>query len=100
MKCTLKSKQSQPSPPTLSTESYAYALTVRVERLSANHPPIAPLHLQAYCDTARSLGYSHAVVSLGGLGKISECQLLTKESVSWANSGNNNERKDETVHLN
>ena len=64
VKCTLKSKQSQPSPPTLATESYGYALTGRVECLSANHPPVAPLRLQAYRDTARSLGYPLAVVSL------------------------------------
>ena len=25
--------------------------------LSSNHPPVAPLRLQAYRDTARSLGY-------------------------------------------
>ena len=56
VKCTLKSKQSQPSPLTLATESYGYALTGRVERLSANHPPVAPLRLQAYRDTAGSLG--------------------------------------------
>ena len=64
VKCTLKSKQSQPSPPTLATESYSCALTGRVECLSANHPPVAPLRLQAYRDTARSLGYPLAVVSL------------------------------------
>ena len=63
---TLKLKQSQPSPPTLATESYGYALTGRVERLSANHPPVAPLRLQAYRDRARSLGYPLAVVSLTG----------------------------------
>ena len=65
VKGTLKSKQSQPSPPTLATESYGYALIGRVECLSANHPPVAPLRLQAYRDTARSLGYPLAVVSLG-----------------------------------
>ena len=64
VKWTLKSKQSQPSPPTIATESYGYALTGRVERLSANHPPVAPLRLQACRDTARSLGYPLAVVSL------------------------------------
>ena len=48
----------------LPTESYGYALTGRVEYLSANHPPVAPLRLQAYRDTARSLGYPLAVVSL------------------------------------
>ena len=64
VKCTLKSKQSQPSPPTLATESYSYALTGRVECLSANHPPVAPLPLQAYRDTARSLGYPLTVESL------------------------------------
>ena len=31
---------------------------------SANHPPVAPLRLQAYRDTAGSLGYPLAVVSL------------------------------------
>ena len=46
------------------TESYGYALTGRAECLSANHPPVAPLRLLAYCDTARSLGYPLAVVSL------------------------------------
>ena len=66
VKGTLKSKQSQPSPPTLATESYGYALTGRVECLSANHPPVAPLRLQAYRDTAHSLGYPLAVVSLHG----------------------------------
>ena len=35
-----------------------------MERLSANHPPVAPLRLLAYRDTARSLGYPLAVVSL------------------------------------
>ena len=35
-----------------------------MERLSANHPPVAPLRLQAYRDTAGSLGYPLAVVSL------------------------------------
>ena len=35
-----------------------------MECLSANHPPVAPLCLQAYRDTARSLGYPLAVVSL------------------------------------
>ena len=64
VQCTLKSKQSQPSAPTLATESYGYALTGRVECLSANHPPVAPLRLQAYRDTARSLGYPLAVVSV------------------------------------
>ena len=69
VKCTLKSKQSQHSPPTLATESYGYALNGRVDCLSANHPPIAPLRLQAYRDTARSLGYPLAVVSLLEPGK-------------------------------
>ena len=57
VKCTLKSKQSQLFPLTLATESYGYALTGKVECLSANHLPVAPLLLQAYHDTARSLGY-------------------------------------------
>ena len=64
VKCTLKSKQSQPSPLIVATESYGYALTGRVECLSANHPPVAPLRLQAYRDTARSLGCPLAVVSV------------------------------------
>ena len=62
VECTLKSKQSQPSPPTLATKSYSYVLTGREECLSANHLPVAPLHLQAYGNTARSLGYPLAVV--------------------------------------
>ena len=41
VECTLKSKQSQPSPPTLATENYGYALTGRLEPLSASHPPVA-----------------------------------------------------------
>ena len=32
------------------------SLTARPNRLS-NHPPVAPLRLQTYRDTARSLGY-------------------------------------------
>ena len=48
----------------LATESYSYALTGRVDCLSANHLPVEPLHLQAYHDTACSLGYPLAVVSL------------------------------------
>ena len=35
-----------------------------MECLSANHPPVAPLRLQAYRDTARSLCYPLAVVSV------------------------------------
>ena len=53
-------------PTDIATENYGYALTERVERLSANHPPVAPLRLQAYRDMARSLGYPLAVVSLAG----------------------------------
>ena len=64
VKGALKSKKSQPSPPTLATESYGYALTGTVECLSANHPPVAPLRLQAYRGTARSLGYSSICCSI------------------------------------
>ena len=76
VKGTLKSKQSQPSPPTLAIESYGYALTGRVECLSANHPPVASLRLQAYRDMARSLGYPLAVVSLVRLTSRGVCMCV------------------------
>ena len=66
VKCTLKSKQSQPSPPILSTESYGYALTGRVERLSANH--------------AR---YPLAVVSLGRSRQVSQKLRLSTGGNPW-----------------
>ena len=43
-------------------------LQLRADRKSvapASHPPVAPLRLQAYRDTARSLGCPLAVLSLG-----------------------------------
>ena len=85
VKGTLKSKQSQPPhpPPTLATESYGYALTGRVERLSANHPPVAPLRLQAYRDTARSLGYPLDVVSLGRSRQVSQKLRLSAGGNPW-----------------
>ena len=79
VKCTLKSKQSQPSPLTLATESYGYALTGRVERLSANHPPVAPLRLQAYRDTAGSL----AVLYLGRSRQVSQKLRLSTGGNPW-----------------
>ena len=83
VKCTSKSKQSQPSPLTLATESYGYALTGRVERLSANHPPVAPLRLQAYRDKARSLGYPLAVVTLGRSRQVNQNLRLSTGGNPW-----------------
>ena len=63
---------------TLATKSYGYVLTGRVECLSANHPPVAPLRLQAYRDTARSLGYPLAVVSLDQYTKLAYIRVAMK----------------------
>ena len=69
---------------TLATKSYGYALTGRVESLSANHPPVAPHRLQAYRDTARSLGYPLAVVSLHRLDK--KIMLIFRNVMVWIQS--------------
>ena len=49
-----------------------------MECLSANHPPVAPLRLQAYRDTARSLGYPLAVVSLDQYTKLAYIRVAMK----------------------
>ena len=53
------------------TESYGYALTGRLECLSANHPPVAPLRLQAYRDTVYRLIVTRLTHSLGPLAVVS-----------------------------
>ena len=49
-------------------------------RADGNHPPVAPLRLRAYRDTARSLGYPLAVVCLRGVRlNGTHCSSLLKK---------------------
>ena len=54
-----------------------------MERLSAIHPPVAPLLLQAYRDTARSLGYTLAVVSLPLSMRDGKARLPPRHKSEW-----------------
>ena len=61
-------------------------LQLRADRKSvapANHPPVAPLRLQAYRDTARSLGCPLAVLSLGRSRQVGQKLRLSTGGNPW-----------------
>ena len=61
-------------------------LQLRADRKSvapASHPPVAPLRLQAYRDTARSLGYPLAVLFLGRSRQVSQKLRLSTGGNPW-----------------